>query len=65
METRQTTRPPVKQDGIVADLRARILDRTYRPGGRLPTRTELQVSFEASSVTVQRALDRLVADGFV
>ena len=65
MEIRQTTRPPVKQDGIVADLRARILDRTYRPGARLPTRTELQASFQASSVTVQRALDRLVTDGFV
>jgi hypothetical protein len=63
--TRLITRPPVKQDGIVDDLRRSILARRLAPGARLPTRTELQERFAVSSVTVQRALDRLIADGFV
>jgi DNA-binding LacI/PurR family transcriptional regulator len=61
---RRSTRPPVKQDAIVDDLRTRIIDRSYPPGSRMPTRSELQRRFDVSSVTIQRALDRLIADGF-
>jgi DNA-binding LacI/PurR family transcriptional regulator len=65
MERRRSTRPPVKQEGIVDELRCRILDRSFAPGSRLPTRHELQRRFMVSSVTVQRALDRLADDGFI
>ena len=54
-----------RQDQIVVDIRDRILGGTFEPGRRLPTRTELVESFDASSVTVQRALDRLADDGFI
>jgi DNA-binding LacI/PurR family transcriptional regulator len=35
------------------------------PGQRLPTRSDLVARFDASSVTVQKVLDTLIADGFV
>lgn len=34
-------------------------------GDRIPNRTELKKNFDASSLTVQRALDRLKQDGFI
>ena len=59
------TRPPDKQDAIVAHLRQLIVDEELRPGDRLPPRTALETQFRVSTVTVQRAFDRLVDDGFV
>ncbi len=58
------TTPP-RQHEILSDLRRQIIDGVFPPGKRLPTRTELERQFDASSVTVQRALDRLGADGFI
>lgn len=58
-------RHAAKQDRIVTELRDAIRDGRYAPGSRMPTRAELQASHGVSSVTVQRALDRLIADGFV
>ncbi len=55
----------MKQEGIIDELRGGILERTFPPGSRLPTRHQLQKRFGVSSVTVQRALDRLTEDGFV
>jgi DNA-binding LacI/PurR family transcriptional regulator len=57
-------RPAGKQDAILDELRASIIDQSYAPGSRLPTRSALQRRFDASSNTIQRALDRLIADGF-
>jgi DNA-binding LacI/PurR family transcriptional regulator len=65
MERRRFSRPPVKQDHIIDDLRRRIIERVYAPGGRMPRRADLQQHFQVSSVTIQRALDRLIEDGFV
>ncbi len=59
------TRSPIRQNAILDELRGEILDGSLAPGSRLPTRSELVARFDASSVTVQRALDTLVADGFV
>ena len=59
------TRPPVKQDAIVEHLRQRIVRGELAPGARLPTRAAIERRFKASPVTVQRALERLVDDGFV
>lgn len=62
---RLKTRPPVKQQEIVVSLRQKIVDGIYAPGGRLPTRNELELAFDVSSVTIQRALEELIHDGFV
>lgn len=59
------TRPPVKQDEIVDELRGRIMSGDLGPGARLPNRKALREQFHVSPVTVQRALDRLLAQGFV
>jgi DNA-binding LacI/PurR family transcriptional regulator len=49
---------------IVARLRSDIVQGLFAPGSRLPTRMEMRSRFDASSTTVQRALDHLVEDGF-
>ena len=54
-----------KQDAVIHALRRGIADGTWAPGSRLPTREELQQRFGVASVTLQRALDRLSADGFI
>src|SRR4051812_43871480 len=56
---------PFRQNEILDDLRGQILAGTLAAGQRLPTRSELIARYEASSVTVQRVLDSLIADGFV
>ncbi len=59
------TRPPVKQRLILRDLRRDIVSGRLTPGGRLPPRTELEQRFQVSAATLQRALDKMAADGFV
>ncbi len=59
------TRPPIKQDEIINDLRGKIIGRVYEPGKQLPTRTDFEEVYQASRATVQRALDQLASDGFV
>ena len=49
----------LKHPRIASALRRQIVDGTFRPGDRLPTRVELERHFTASTVTVQKALDRL------
>jgi DNA-binding LacI/PurR family transcriptional regulator len=60
-----TGRPPVKQLQIVAELRLRIINGSIPASRRLPTREELCRQYDASSVTVQQAINRLADDGFV
>jgi hypothetical protein len=55
----------LKHPRIASVIRRQIVDGTLRPGERLPTRVELERQFGASTVTVQKALDRLSRDGFV
>jgi len=55
----------VKHDTIVGELRQQILNGLLGPGDRLPTRNELIARYDVSSVTIQRAFDRLIEDGFV
>ena len=50
---------------IASEIRSRVVRKFYPPGGRLPTRTELESEFAASSATVQRSLDTLIKDGFI
>jgi DNA-binding LacI/PurR family transcriptional regulator len=58
-------RRPVRQAHIVDLLRRQIVSGKLSPGQRLPTRAVLQQRFDASSKTVQGALDELVRCGFV
>lgn len=60
-----TRRPPVKRRSIVSALRAQIVGGELRPGEQLPTRAALMAHHQASSITVQSALDRLIRDGMV
>lgn len=53
----------MKWDTIVREFERRIQDGRYRPGDRLPTVRELVREFDASSVTICRALRQLVAAG--
>lgn len=54
-----------KAQWIANDLRQQIVARRLPPASRLPTRSELVTRYEVSNATIQRAVDQLVADGFV
>lgn len=53
-----------KSNFIAEELRSQILDGVYGPGDRLPTRDNLVLKYDVSKVTVQRALEQLMEDGF-
>lgn len=50
---------------IEGELRRRILDGTYPPGSRIPTRRELTQELGVSSATLQAAFDRLIEQEFL
>jgi DNA-binding LacI/PurR family transcriptional regulator len=54
-----------KLDGITDKIRSSIARGKLKPGQRLPVRTELESQLNASRMTVQKALDELIRDGFV
>lgn len=54
-----------KQDRVIEELRTSILNGSLPAGSRIPSRKELQERFAVASVTMQLAIDRLVADGFL
>ena len=57
---------PLERHGdIRAQLSSLIRSGAKPPGSRLPTRLELASQFKTTPVTIQKALDRLMADGFV
>jgi len=58
-------RPPVEQDRIARWVRKKIVRGTWQPGHRLPPREKLLRLFGVSSLTVQRAMDQLLEDGFI
>jgi DNA-binding LacI/PurR family transcriptional regulator len=63
-ETQDIQRPRVPHATIVRALRGDIVSGRYGRGEQLPTRSVLEDRYQASSTTVQRALDRLVHEGF-
>jgi DNA-binding LacI/PurR family transcriptional regulator len=66
MANRLRTRPPVKHDAIVQHLRSLVVgERALRPGQRVPTRSEIGDHFGVSTMTVQRAFDRVIEEGFL
>jgi DNA-binding LacI/PurR family transcriptional regulator len=54
-----------KQSFISGHLRKDIIEGRLSPGGRLPTQVQLAEKFHVSGVTIQRALDRLIREGFI
>lgn len=55
----------MKRDEIVRYLKNRILSEEIAPGSFLPLRSDLIRECEASNVTVQNAINRLAAEGFL
>ena len=45
-------------------LRDRIVKGIYEPTTQLPTRDDLEKQFKASRITIQRAFDILIKEGF-
>jgi hypothetical protein len=60
-ESRQCSR----EDRIITDLRRRIVAGRWKPGMRLPLRVQIEKEFDAAPQTVQRAMSRLINDGFI
>lgn len=58
-------RPAIKERHITSVLRRQIVAGELPPGSQLPKRTDLEQRFAVSPVTVQRAVDRLIDEGFV
>src|SRR5690349_10270598 len=56
---------PIKTRELKSMLRRQIVEGLYPPGGRLPTREQLQQQCKVSAITVQRALDELVRERFI
>ncbi len=53
------------RNAALRELRRRIVEGLYPPGSQVPTRIELERDLGVSSVTVQRAMDRLRREGLV
>ncbi|MDB5324924.1 MAG: hypothetical protein JWM57_493 [Phycisphaerales bacterium] len=65
-ETESKSSPALaKQLHIAESIRKEITDGVLTPGDRLPTQLQLVERFRVSGVTVQRAVDRLIRDGFI
>lgn len=57
--------PAQRIETVAARLRTAIMRGRLSPGDTLPSRRVLQAELGAGSATVQRAVDELVADGFL
>lgn len=51
--------------GVLDEVKKRILDGTYIIDEMIPTETELEKEFEVSKVTVRRAIEILVQEGYL
>jgi DNA-binding LacI/PurR family transcriptional regulator len=58
-------RPAVKESRILEHLRQQIVGGLLTPGMQLPKRTELEREYNVSPLTLQRALQQLIDDGFL
>ena len=58
-------RPADRRNEILDFIHGNIVSGRYKPGSRLPIRRHLQKKFNSSMATVQQAIYRLVAEGFV
>jgi hypothetical protein len=56
---------PATSERILNYLRHQIVSGAMPPGSRVPTRRQLELDFDSTLVTIQRAFERLLHDGFV
>lgn len=63
--TKGAARPAVRLAEVTELLRQRIISGKLRPGDRVPTHAELMARLQVGKTTVQRAFERLAADGFI
>lgn len=56
---------PVGYGEVVQQLRQHILDGRWQPGAQLPPWSALQSTFRTTPVTLQRAVQVLIADGYL
>lgn len=54
-----------KREKIAQTFREEIASGVLKPGTRLPVRAKIEKRFRASLVTVQRAMEQLIAEGWV
>ena len=54
-----------KYERTYRSILKRLKDGHYPVGGRVPTESELAGQFGVSRVTIRRALDMLIQDGYV
>ena len=65
-EAEQTSSAAIPKQALISEhLRKQIIEGRFPPGGRLPTQMQLVDQFGVSGVTIQRALDRLMREGFI
>lgn len=65
-EAEQSSSPVVAKQSMISEhLRQEIIGGKLAPGSRLPTQVQLVEQFRVSGVTIQRALDRLIREGFI
>ncbi len=55
----------IRYQQIAEDLRSRLADGEFTDGRLLPSESDLSASYEASRVTIRRALEQLRAEGLV
>src|ERR1700734_2391931 len=66
VESDQISSPVVAKQSLISEfLRKEIIEGRLGPGGRVPTQVQLVDQFRVSGVTIQRALDRLIREGFI
>jgi len=58
-------RTPEKRRGILRAITGKIVSGEWPLGQKIPNRISIEKTFNASSVTVQRAMEILTADGFL
>lgn len=58
-------RPRALADQVNDALRARILQKQYAPGSRLPSESELSTEFGVSRATIRSVLATLASDGLI
>lgn len=54
-----------KAEAISNEIRSKIVDGSYLPGERLPSRNIMMKEYDVSKVTIQNALENLNKEGFV
>ena len=64
MKLRDNSLTPLYRQ-VLEDIKAGISSGTYAPGNRIPSEAELSELYDVSRVTVRRAIEELVGEGYL